>query len=494
VRFKLRWKRSGIILIHLGLIVLLLGEVFASLLSHESQMMIQEGQVAGYAYDLQHVELAISNPSPTGSDVVTVLDSTALKPGAEIQIPSLPFQIRVDNYFANSALLGPMQHAEGAVKSATAGINAKLAAAPQSKSVGTDSGEDMASAFITMRAGNRDLGTYLFTQWANSQVNLPDRSQYFGFVRSGPDEVNVDGKSYRIELRFRRVYKPYSITLLKFSHDRYPGTNEFSNFASVIRLKDPSRHVDREVRIWMNHPLTYQGETFYQSSFSGDHISFFQVASNPAWPMPYIGLALGFVGMLIHFGIILTNFLRRRMTQVPVPARIGRGALAETYTLEPQSNLLGWTAGIVTAILAILVVIGVAASTSADENGFDLAGFGQLPVMSGGRVMPLDTLARTDLRIISNRETFKDPQGRAQPAIRWLIDTMSETPAADDYKVFRVDHPEVITQLGLDASQKYFSLSDLLVHKDVLQAQLELVKPLSEKERDLYQKRIAELF
>ena len=67
-----------------------------------------------------------------------------------------------------------------------------------------------------------------------------------------------------------RHYKPYQITLLKFTHELYPGTDVPTNFASQIQLVDPSRNVNRQVRIWMNHPLTYpslRGETFYQQSF-----------------------------------------------------------------------------------------------------------------------------------------------------------------------------------------------------------------------------------
>ena len=36
------------------------------------------------------------------------------------------------------------------------------------------------------------------------------------------------------------------------------------DFSSTIRLVDSSRNEDREIRIWMNHPLRYAGQTFYQ--------------------------------------------------------------------------------------------------------------------------------------------------------------------------------------------------------------------------------------
>jgi cytochrome c biogenesis protein ResB len=39
------------------------------------------------------------------------------------------------------------------------------------------------------------------------------------------------------------------------------------NYSSELRLVDSTRGVDRNVKIWMNNPLRYAGETFYQQSF-----------------------------------------------------------------------------------------------------------------------------------------------------------------------------------------------------------------------------------
>ena len=67
--------------------------------------------------------------------------------------------------------------------------------------------------------------------------------------------------------------------------------------------------------IYMNHPLRYRGETFYQASFKrGDQGTILQVVRNPGWLLPYIAVTIGAVGMMIHFGIHLTGFLRRSRT------------------------------------------------------------------------------------------------------------------------------------------------------------------------------------
>jgi hypothetical protein len=125
--------------------------------------------------------------------------------------------------------------------------------------------------------------------------------------------VDVGGKVYGIALRFTRTYKPYTLHLIHFSHDKFVGTEMARNFSSQVRLVDPANHVDREVLIHMNHPLRYAGETFYQAAFKeNDSGTILQVVRNPGWLLPYVSCAMVGGGMLIHFGIRLAPALRRR--------------------------------------------------------------------------------------------------------------------------------------------------------------------------------------
>ena len=101
--------------------------------------------------------------------------------------------------------------------------------------------------------------------------------------------------------------------LIHFAFDRYTGTNTAKNFSSLVRLVDPANNVDREVKIWMNHPLRYRGETFYQAGFQPDEkTTILQVVKNPGWIMPYVACIIGALGMMIHFGIKLSEFIRKK--------------------------------------------------------------------------------------------------------------------------------------------------------------------------------------
>jgi cytochrome c biogenesis protein ResB len=114
-------------------------------------------------------------------------------------------------------------------------------------------------------------------------------------------------------LRFARTYKPYRIELIEFRHDKYIGTEKPRNFSSLVRLVDEARGVDRTVKIWMNNPLRYAGETFYQSSFEpGKDLTILQVVRNDGWMIPYVSCMIVAVGLTAHMGAQLLEFLRRR--------------------------------------------------------------------------------------------------------------------------------------------------------------------------------------
>jgi hypothetical protein len=129
-----------------------------------------------------------------------------------------------------------------------------------------------------------------------------------------PQEFEYSGRKWTIGLRRSRAYKPFTLTLLKFSHDRYAGTEIPKNFSSNIRLQTPDGTVDREVLIYMNNPLRYSGLTFYQASFEPDNpnVTILQVVRNPSWIIPYVACSLMSLGLLWQFGFHLYGFVSKR--------------------------------------------------------------------------------------------------------------------------------------------------------------------------------------
>ncbi len=157
-------------------------------------------------------------------------------------------------------------------------------------------------------------------------------------------EVKLGDKNYDLALRFKRAYKPYSMHLEDVRFDKYMGTQMARNYSSDLRLVDKSRNVDRDVHIWMNNPLRFAGETFYQSSFNVDELgvesTVLQVVANSGWMIPYVACMLVGTGMLAQFSITLVRFLRRRDED------------SRVETTQPRRNRAAVVAGEAVALAA----------------------------------------------------------------------------------------------------------------------------------------------
>jgi hypothetical protein len=131
------------------------------------------------------------------------------------------------------------------------------------------------------------------------------------------------GRRYDVALRFSRYYHPFSITLLKATHEKYKGTEIPKNFASRVRVENPAQNEARETVIYMNNPLRYSGLTFFQYQMAADEMaarqglppsSTFQVVRNPGWLTPYLSCVLVTVGLIYQFMYHLIGFVSKRRT------------------------------------------------------------------------------------------------------------------------------------------------------------------------------------
>ena len=102
VRFRMTWKRSGILLIHGGMILLMLGELVTGLFAVEGNMTIENGSACNFVEHADKVELAVIDPSDPKNDRVVVVPST-FKQGGLIQDEQLPFDIEVARFMYNSS-------------------------------------------------------------------------------------------------------------------------------------------------------------------------------------------------------------------------------------------------------------------------------------------------------------------------------------------------------------------------------------------------------
>jgi hypothetical protein len=305
VRFKMTWKRSGILIIHAGIVLMILGELVTGLFAVEGRMPIPQGWTVNFVEDHRAMELAVVRHVDSKTDDVVAIPGAMIRKGGIIRNEALPFDVEVVRYMPNSEI--KRQSAAGQnLATAGDGLNDVAIEKPEVSGTDQEQTDDMPSAYVTFRKKGTDesLGTYLVSKWWSTWW-FPQLEQ--------PQQVKADGKTYELFLRSTREYKPYSIHLIEFRHDRYLGTDTPKNWSSQIQLTDSKKGVDEENLIYMNHPLRHAGETFYQSGFlPGDQGTILQVVRNPGWLMPYVSCVLVASGMLIHFGLHLIGFLSRR--------------------------------------------------------------------------------------------------------------------------------------------------------------------------------------
>ena len=294
-----RWNILGITFIHIGIIMLLIGQLATNLMQTEDYMWLDEGETANYVESFSLDELYISRLAEDGTTGIYSIPFDDLKDGRQYEIPPFPFEIRVNKAFDNAEI---MQGGETDGRSrfgASHGLAIQMNLGLRERApFHSDQQRDISTAVVEVLEGGQSIGS-----WIVSNV-FEERFPRQEFV--------VDGQRYAIGLRYKRTYLPYSLTLLEFNHDRYPGTNIPSNFSSRVRLQHPAMGVDREVMIFMNNPLRYEGKTYYQASFAKqDTASMFQVVRNPGWLVPYIACILVSIGLCYQFSVAGYRMLRR---------------------------------------------------------------------------------------------------------------------------------------------------------------------------------------
>src|SRR6185437_3380789 len=288
-------KKIGILLIHLGIVLLLAGQFLTDFLSSESVMHIRTGSSANYSESMSDYELAVTDTTDKDSDTVVLIPDQLLVKRGEIRRPELPFTIRLQTYYRNSALSEKAEVGYEEVKTgAEAGSGFWWRSLPHET---VTQKRDIPSGIVELRTPQGTVGSILVS----------------GFL-SRPQEFVFNNRTYQLALRPQRFYKPFSLHLVEFKFDRYPGTDIPKNFSSRVRLQRPQTGEDRELLIYMNNPLRYAGETFYQADWDHEDEkgTILQVVRNPSWLTPYLACALVGGGLVIQFMIHLVGFATKR--------------------------------------------------------------------------------------------------------------------------------------------------------------------------------------
>ena len=450
-RFHWSWSKLGIHLIHLGLMVLILGQLAADFTSSESRMTLDTGQTRSWSESPRETELAFVS---AGRDPVTI-PSGQLKAGNVLRPNALPFELHVTGWFANATLDARMDSPAG-----VRGAARQFIAKSQPRETRLDRRDLPVVEFeLRNRATGKSLGRWL------AALQL-DQEQPVSELRTAPDGQSLP--IWRFQLRPRRIDHPFSLALDEFIHERHHGTDIPSRFASRLTLRTPDGDV-RPVLVHMNHPLRIAGRAIYQASFANDdRTSILQVVQNPSWITPYMACFLIILGLLIQFGRRLIE-----ATRVPQRQDIDAGPALVVGPGSPRrfSVLLLPALAVVTVLCAL--AWGWIRHTSASGR------FGSIPIQANGRVQPLESLARDSLTLLSGRPTVPRPDGTRLSALDWLLMIVTQPATADTFRVFRVTHPDVLMLAGQSLEvPAHLSFDQLRPRLEIISARAQSVSDL----------------
>jgi ABC-type transport system involved in cytochrome c biogenesis permease subunit len=483
--------RGGNVLIHVAVGLLMVGQFLFGDRQIEERVSLVEGQSTSVAYRTDETELVAIDSSDPASDRVVGISGRLLAAragGAAIAAEELPFDVRVVQWLQNSGVtrVGPV-----APNPATVGLGLGWLAQGRPPEGGTSSMPNVASAYVqlTERGTGRDLGTHLVSQFLNDQSRI-----FMGGAGDEFDTVEAGGRSWRLGLRFRRTVKPYAIRLDDVRRIDYSASETPRDYSSYVTFTDLATGAEQKGRIWMNNPVRYRGETFYQSQYSTvdlgagqvGEMTGLQVVENAGWLVPYVACVLAFWGMLAHFGLTFVRFADRHerstAAEAARPARGGRLAAA-----------LGLG-------LVALAVVPRLVERPLAPDAFAWRAAGTLPVMHEGRVKPLDTVARNTLQLLSNRVTVAMPKDAAEgpsgtvPATQWLLALMAGRDWAERAPVFRIDAFEVLDLFDVTRRQGHrYSAAELAKGREALRAQARAARETPAEKRTFVQKKVLEL-
>jgi len=436
-------RRGGIAVLHFGVALLMISELQVDIQAKENMLSLVEGESSSFVRDIRVRELAIvSTKDEQKENVVTVSENRLERAAAAaantksnetsgdkldgpidasqvVELADLPFDIAVRRFYRNSTLRSALPNDELRTKS---GLGSFSVAKELPPVTGMQESNDASAVYIDLieKESRKVIQSMLVSQNASELRGVPLA-----------EAVQVDGKDYHFYLRFQRSYQPYSVKLIDVSRTNYIGTSTPRDYRSVIEITEAGRDTPERFSLWMNNPLRYSGETFYQTGHQalgdGKEMTTLSVVNNQGWMLPYIACMIAMFGMFAQFGQTLTRFLDRAVVG---PESTSQANSADSTTVRPgfgpartevspaeisiRKPVGAPTPGILRygIPLAVTLIFAMwlgrkAMPPKVVPNTMNLYGFAQLPVAWSGRPQPIDSMARVQLLAALHKSTFE---------------------------------------------------------------------------------------
>jgi cytochrome c-type biogenesis protein CcsB len=278
----------------------------------------------------------------------------------------------------------------------------------------------------------------------SSDLTIWGKAGYIG----NPQTVSL--QNAELSITYGSVYAnlPFSLKLNDFIIERYPGSMSPSWFESRVELRDDSRHLVENRRIYMNNILNYRGYRFYQSSYTSDEKGTV-LSVNRDWAgtwVTYTGYLLMALGMI--FSLINRNSRFR--------------------TLSVDNTLLKEAKKGLAVVLLLFAMNGLSAQDSIQSSPSRTISpehaklFGRLLLQdNSGRIEPVSTLSSDVLR-----KLYRKDQYNGLSAVQVFIGMLANPESWQHEPIIRTTHPQIQEIMG--SKGKYFSFASFFPNNNYI--------------------------
>lgn len=378
------WKKFGAFVVHLAFVALLIGAALTRYFGYEGVIHIREGL--------------------SENEMLTVKSYFSIKTETEfLEYPLALGQIG-NNHFSYNVMV---------------------------------KGKALEIQYKSFHAGAKgELSTLIVETRYDNKLKTVKINGGAGWIEP-PVVVRFDDVEVELAWGSKVIALPFSFKLLDFELERYPGSQSPSSYASELEVIDNSTSF--AYRIFMNHPLTYKGYTFFQSSYDMDEKgTILEVNKDPGkWPtyFGYFLLCVGFVGNFFTKG---SRFLKLR-------AFLQKSALA--------------------LLLPLVFVQATPLKADADtleqfrKNSYEHANgtFSSLLVQDyRGRIKPISTEAVE----IVNKITGKSSLFGLSPE-QMILGMTTNAALWQEMNIIKLSNPSIKKALGLAPETEYVSFASM---------------------------------
>jgi cytochrome c-type biogenesis protein CcsB len=265
-------------------------------------------------------------------------------------------------------------------------------------------------------------------------------------------KLELDGIKVDLRVGAKIIDLPFSIKLVDFELERYPGSMTPASYSSKVILIDKEANLTMPYHIYMNHILDYKNYRLFQSSYDPDEKgTILSVNHDPGTLPTYIGYILMALGML--WSLITPKGRFRKLLKNARKLQTGTAAIAVAVllALNPQS-------------------VNAASPKVDDETlkvmkSYDLKhtlNFGKLAVQDHqGRMKPMDTVAHDVVAKITRRSGLYD----LEPT-QILLGMIIQPELYQEVPMIYIGHRKIALDIGLPKDTKYAKFSDFFKKED----------------------------